>query len=309
MIAGFAVGVDVGATRTAAGLIDSKGRVVRDTKAPTPKDRGPFAIVDNMITLAREVSAGIAPSEIAGVGIGVPAQVDFARQEIEYCTNLPLAGVDVRSLVGAGLRMPITIDNDGNLAVFGECRYGAGRRVSDVLMFTLGTGVGGGMWLNGEVYRGSRGLGAEFGHIVVDREGPVCTCGGKGHLESYLGRPAITARASKINPAWDADRVVEAARAGEPRALALMAELGEVLGDSLVGFVNVFNPKMVCIGGGIGEAADELVRVAADVVYTQALAGRKDVNIVQATLGNDAGILGAAALAFDQYAMREGFAI
>lgn len=323
MVAGYAIGVDVGATKTSAGLIDTKGRVVREARNLTPKERGPFAIVDNMIVLAREVSAGVTPAEIAGVGVGVPAQVDFARQEIEFCTNLPLAGIDVRSLVGTGLRLPVTIDNDGNLAAFGECRYGAGRKVSDVLMVTLGTGVGGGMWLAGEPYRGARGLAAEFGHMVIDRNGPECTCGGRGHIEAYLGRPAIARRARSLAESFrgaalleaaggsldlvDADALVAVARAGDEPSLEILRELGEVLGDALIGLVNAFNPRMVCIGGGIGEAADELVRVAADRVDTHALAGRKDVTVVQATLGNDAGILGAAALAFDQYAAREGF--
>lgn len=323
MVAGYAIGVDVGATKTAVGLIDSKGRVVRDARNLTPKERGPFAIVDNIITLAREVSAGVTPAEIAGIGVGLPAQVDFARQEIEYCTNLPLAGVDVRSLVGSGLKLPVTIDNDGNLAVFGECRYGAGRNISDVIMVTVGTGIGGGMFLGGEPYRGSRGLGAEFGHMVIDRNGPTCTCGGRGHLEAYLGRPALVALATERLSGGvdssirreaggqiadiDADDIVAAAKAGDEVALDILREAGAVLGDALVGLINALNPKMVCIGGGIGETADELVRVAREVAQSQALAGRKDATIVQATLGNDAGILGAAALAFDQYAAREGF--
>lgn len=323
MVAGYAIGVDVGATKTAVGLIDSKGRVVRDARNLTPKERGPFAIVDNIISLAREVSAGIAHSEVAGIGVGLPAQIDFARQEIEYCTNLPLAGVDVRSLVGTAFKLPVTIDNDGNLAVFGECRYGAGRNVSDVLMVTVGTGIGGGMFLSGEPYRGSRGLGAEFGHMVIDRRGPVCTCGGRGHLEAYLGRPALVAAAAARVAAHpesailahaggsvagiDADHIVAAANEGDEVALTVLREAGEILGDALVGLINAFNPKMVCIGGGIGESADGMFTVARDVALSQALAGRKDVTIVKATLGNDAGILGAAALAFDQYAAREGF--
>lgn len=323
MVASYAIGVDVGATKTAVGLIDAKGRVVRDVRNLTPKERGPFAIVDNIINLAREVSVGVTSAEIAGVGVGLPAQVDFARQEIEYCTNLPLAGVDVRSLVGSGLRLPVTIDNDGNLAVLGECRYGAGRNISDVLMVTVGTGIGGGMFLAGEPYRGARGLGAEFGHMVIDRSGPDCTCGGRGHLEAYLGRPAIAARGREAAATYagsailaaaggqldrvDADSVVAAAVSGDELALTILRDLGEVLGDALVGLINAFNPKMVCIGGGIGETADELVNVAREVAHSQALAGRKDATIVQATLGNDAGILGAAALAFEQYAAREGF--
>lgn len=325
MVASYAIGIDVGASRIAAGLVDSKGRVITDVVIPTPVERGPFGIVDAIITAGKVVSEKFSTNEIAGIGIGLPAQVDFARQEIEFCTNLPILGVDVRSLVEASFRLPVTIDNDGNLAALGECRYGAGKKISDFIMITLGTGVGGGLWLNGHPYRGVRGLGAEIGHMVVKMDGPPCPCGGKGHLESYLGAPAINARArtaaekpsgkaiydaagntlSKV----DAHALMMAARGGDHVALSELSELGEILGQALVSLVNVFNPKMICIGGGIGESADELVRSAGHIVDTQALAGRKDVRVVQATLGNDAGTLGAAALAFEEYEAREGFCL
>lgn len=325
MIAQYAIGVDVGGTKISAGLIDSKGRVVRDLRVLTPKDRGPFAVVDAMISVAKEVSDGIPKSNIAGVGVGVPAQVDFSRQEIEYCTNLPLAGVDVRSLVSTGMRMPVCIDNDGHLAAFGEARYGAAKQVKNFLMITLGTGVGGGLWLNGAPYRGARGLGGEVGHIVVNTEGPLCPCGGRGHLEAYLGRPAIAqlgkeaashfsgrAILDAANGSIDAitaEAVVIAAQGGDEVALSIMRKLGDILGQALLSLVNTLNPSMICIGGGIGEMADEMVAQATSVVNSQALAGRKDVQVLQATLGNDAGILGAAALAFDEYESREGFRI
>lgn len=325
MVASYAIGIDVGATRIAAGLVDSKGRVITDIVMPTPKERGPFGIVDAIITAGKEVSERFSLSEIAGIGIGLPAQVDFSRQEIEFCTNLPILGVDVRSLVEAAFRLPVTIDNDGNLAALGECRYGAGKKISDFVMITLGTGVGGGLWLNGHPYRGVRGLGSEIGHMVVELDGPPCPCGGRGHLESYLGSPAIKARARAAaeKPSGkaiydaagdklanvDAHALLMAARGGDRVALSILTELGEILGQALVSLVNIFNPKMICIGGGIGESADELVRSAAHIVDTQALAGRKDVRVVQATLGNDAGTLGAAALAFEEYEAREGFCL
>jgi len=317
----FAVGVDVGGTRIAAGLVERKGRIVKDAKRLTPK-AGPFAVVDTIIDLAEEVCSGVHPSEMAGIGIGLPAQVDFGRQEIEFCTNLPLAGVDVRSLVMSRTKHEVTIDNDGHLAALGEHRYGAAKGARDFLMITLGTGVGGGLWIAGEPYRGSRGLGGEIGHTVIDLDGPECPCGGKGHLEAFLGRPAIAARGREAARAFSgraildaaggaadnvtAEAVILAARGGDPIARGILLECGEVLGRALVGFVNVLNPRMVCIGGGVGEAADSLVERAVEVMQGEALAGRRDVKIVQAVLGNDAGILGAAALAFDEHDSREG---
>ena len=317
----YAVGVDVGGTRIAAGLVERKGRIVRDKRELTPHT-GPFAVVDTIIDLVEDVSAGIHPSELAGVGIGLPAQVDFLRQEVEFCTNLPLAGVDVRSLVMSRTKSEVTIDNDGNLAALGESRYGAAKGVRDFLMITLGTGVGGGMFIAGEPYRGSRGLGGEIGHTVIDLDGPECPCGGHGHLEGYLGRPAIAARGKEAALSFSgraivdaaggnadditAESVVLAAKGGDSVARTILLECGEVFGRALVGLVNIFNPKLVCVGGGIGESAEFLVTRATEVMQGEALAGRRDVSVVQAVLGNDAGILGAATLAFDEHDSREG---
>ena len=317
----YAVGVDVGGTRIACGLVERKGRIIKDAKRPTPKS-GPFSVVDAIIELAEEVQAGVQSSEVAGVGIGLPAQIDFLKQSIEFCTNLPLAGVDVRSLVMSRSRQEVTIDNDGNLAAFGESRYGAGLGTRDFVMITLGTGVGGGLFIDGEPYRGSRGLGGEIGHMVIDLDGPPCPCGGTGHIESYLGRPAIAARGREAAQgaggeailragggsadAVTAEAVVIASNMDDPVAREILLEAGEILGRAFVGLVNLLNPKLIVVGGGIGESCGFLVERAAEVVASESLAGRRDVRIVQAELGNDAGILGAAALAFDEHDSREG---
>lgn len=317
----YAVGVDVGGTRIAAGLVERKGRIVKDVKRLTPKS-GPFAVVDTIIDLAEEAMAGVHPSEFAGIGIGLPAQVDFLRQEIEFCTNLPLAGVDVRSLVMSRTKREVTVDNDGHLAALGEARFGAAKGARDFLMITLGTGVGGGMWIAGEPYRGARGLGGELGHTVIDLEGPPCPCGGRGHLEAYLGRPAIAEKGRELAKTFKgravldaagghiddvtAEAVVIAARGGDEFAAKILIDAGEILGRALVSFVNVLNPRLICIGGGIGESADTLVERATQIMQAEALAGRRDVEVKQAVLGNDAGILGAAALAFDEHDSREG---
>ena len=317
----YAVGVDVGGTRIAAGLVERKGRIIKDAKCLTPKT-GPFAVVDTIIDLVGEVTQGIHDSELTGIGIGIPAQIDFQRQSIEFCTNLPLAGVDLRSLVMSRTKREVTIDNDGNLAAFGEARWGAAKGTRDFLMITLGTGVGGGIFLNGEPYRGSRGLGGELGHIVVELNGRMCPCGGAGHLEAYLGRPAIAEKgreaAAKFSgreilaaaggdiDAVTAESVLIAAQHEDEVARDIMLDAGVVLGRALVGFVNVFNPKLIVIGGGIGEVADFMVERAAEVMRGEALAGRRDVTVAQAVLGNDAGILGAAALSFDEHDSRGG---
>ncbi len=316
----YAVGVDVGGTRIAAGLVERKGRIAKDVKRLTPK-AGPFAVVDAIIELVDELLVGLHPSELSGIGIGLPAQIDFLRQTVEYCTNLPLAGVDIRALVMSRIRHEVTIDNDGNLAALGEFRYGAASGARDFLMITLGTGVGGGMFVNGQPYRGSRGLGAEIGHMVVQMDGPECPCGGKGHIEAYLGRAAIAAKGREAAETFKgraildeagsldavvAENVVVAALKGDDAATRIMMNAGDVLGRSLVGFVNMLNPQLIVVGGGIGESCAFMVERAAEIIAEEALAGRRDVKVIQAELGNDAGILGAAALAFDEHDSREG---
>lgn len=319
----YAVGVDVGGTRVAAGLIERKGRIVKEARTLTPKEAGPFAIVDAIIDLIEDVSSsGVHPSEIAGIGVGLPAQIDFLKQSVEFCTNLPLTGVDMRSLIMSRVRHSVTIDNDSNCAGIGESRFGAGKNVRDFVMITLGTGVGGSLFFNGEPYRGSRGLAAEIGHMVIDLDGPPCPCGGTGHLESFVGRPALAARGREAARAFrahtlrevaggdpqqiTAEHVIEAAFAGDEDARTILLEAGEVLGRALVGVVNLLNPRLVIVGGGVGESCGFLVERAAEMIDAEALAGRRDVRVVQAELGNDAGMLGAAALAFDEHDAREG---
>jgi len=318
----YAIGVDVGGTRIAAGLVDRKGRMLKEVRTLTPKQAGPFAVVDSIIEVIEDVAAGVQAGEIAGIGMGLPAQIDFLKQTVEFCTNLPLAGVDMRSLVMSRVRHSVTIDNDGNCAGIGESRFGAGKGVRDFVMITLGTGVGGALILDGEPYRGSRGLAGEIGHMVVSLDGPPCPCGGAGHIESYLGRPALAVRgkeaareyrgqAIREQAGGDAEKVtaedlVNAALKGDEIATGILLEAGDVLGKALVGIVNLLNPKLILVGGGIGESCGFLVERAAEVIQAEAMGGRRDVTVVQAELGNDAGALGAAALAFDEHDSREG---
>ena len=321
MRASYAIGLDVGGTRTAAGLVDRKGRIVREARTSTPKG-GPFGVVDALIDAIAEVATGVHPSEIAGIGMGLPAQIDFGRQTVEFCTNLPLAGVDMRGLVMSRSKQSVTIDNDGNAAALGESRFGAAKGARDFLMVTVGTGVGGGVFIDGQLYRGHRGLGGEIGHMVVDLDGPDCPCGAKGHLEAFVARPAIiregraaaaTYRGSGIlRRAGDdlglitAELVVEAANAGDEAAAEIMGRVGYVLGQALVGLVNLLNPQLVLVGGGIGESCPLIIERATQTIGAEALAGRRDVKVIPAELGNDAGVVGAAALAFDEHDSRDG---
>lgn len=318
----YAIGIDVGGTRIAAGLVERKGRIVREAKLLTPKTAGPFGIVDAIVGMIEEITGGVHASEIAGVGIGLPAQVDFGRQSVEFSTNLPLGGVDVRGLVMSRLKYPVTIDNDGHTAALGESCFGAAKGIRDFVMVTLGTGVGGGIFIGGHIVRGSRGFGGEVGHLVVDVDGPPCPCGGRGHLESYAARPAIIRDARKAVATYEASSitrlaggdeeaitaeiVIQGANTGDEAAVEIMGRVGDMLGEALVGIVNILNPQAIVIGGGIGETCPLVSERAAARVAAEALAGRRDVKVLAAALGNDAGVAGAAALAFEDHDSREG---
>jgi glucokinase len=321
MRASYAIGLDVGGTRIAAGLVERKGRIVRETRMSTPKG-GPFGVVDAIIDAIGEVVSGVHPSEIAGIGIGLPAQIDFGRQTVEFCTNLPLGGVDMRGLVMSRVKHSVTIDNDGNMAALGESRFGAAKGARDFVMVTLGTGVGGGVFIDGQLYRGHRGLGGEIGHMLVEIDGLECPCGAKGHIEAYVARPAIIReglaaaatyrgagilrRAGDDKDKITAEVVIEAANAGDEAAAEVMGRIGRILGENLVGLVNLLNPELILIGGGIGESCPLVIERASQAIASEALAGRRDVTVVQAALGNDAGVVGAAALAFDEHESRDG---
>ncbi|MCL2654954.1 MAG: ROK family protein [Coriobacteriia bacterium] len=279
MAAEYAIGIDVGGSKIAAGLVDTRGRVLVDQRVKTPLGQGAYAVIDAIIGCARAIIGQAARSDLAGVGLGVPAQVDYSRQEVEFSELVPLVGADVRTLVASDLGLSVTMDNDANLAALGEAQFGAARSLSDFIMLTLGSGVGAGLFLNGSLYRGAYGLAGEIGHMTLDMSGPDCLCGGVGHFESLFL---------------------------EGRSLQ---ERAEVLASALVGIINIFNPQMILIGGGIGQSSGELVSRAADMATHQAMAGRKNLRIAQATLGNDAGVLGGAALAFAEAEERERFVL
>lgn len=319
-LASYAVGVDVGGTKISAGLVDRKGRVVAGTIASTPTE-GPFAIVDSIIDAVRAVTRDAHPSELAGAALGLPAQIDWHRQTIEFCTNLPLAGVDVHGMVQTRLNLPVVIDNDGEVAAIGEARFGAAKGARDFLMITMGTGVGGGLWLGGRPYRGSRGFGGEIGHVLVEFEGLQCPCGGFGHLEAYASRHALvrdareaaaTYRGAAIkrlaNDDLDAitdDTLLQAVREGDELAGEILARAAEIFGRAMVGMVNLLDPQLIVVGGGLGQKTPVWVEAADAAIRREALAGRADVRVVPAELGNDAGVIGAGALAFDEYDARE----
>ncbi|HXF56818.1 MAG TPA: ROK family glucokinase [Actinomycetota bacterium] len=311
MANGTAVGIDVGGSRMAGALVDLDrgGQVLERRELATPS-LDPDAVVGGIVSLARELAAG----GVAAVGVAAAGMVD-RRGVMRYAPNIAWREFPLAERVRAEVGLPVRVENDATAAAWGEFRFGAGRGVRDLLLVTVGTGIGGGIVLDGELVRGAHGFAAEVGHIVVEPDGPRCGCGNRGCWEQVasgrtiarLGREAARERLSREMlelAGGDPERVTgevvtQAGRAGDPVALRILTEVGRRLGQGIAGLVNVLDPELVVVGGGAAEAGDLLLGPAREA-FAEAVEGsahRPAVPIVPAALGNDAGAVGAADLA------------
>jgi glucokinase len=308
------IGIDAGGTKLLGGVVD-QGLVVHHRVHRTWRGSDRAETLEIVVGAVEEVRA--AAPDVAAVGFGIPALVEWETGVSRWSTHLPLEDVSFRDLMSERLGLPVVVDNDANAALLAEARFGAARNVSHAVFVALGTGIGSGLLLDGKVYRGARGFGAEIGHMVVDLHGPDCQgdCPGRGCLEvlasgSRIGRDGIEAARAQPDSALGrraaAGReitggiVTELAHHGDPAARGVLAEIGRRLGYGLVGVVNVFNPELVVLGGGALAAGDLLLDPARAVVAERALPPMRDlVSIVPAHFGDEAGMLGAALLAFD----------
>ncbi len=291
------IGVDVGGTKTLGAVVTRDGAIdVRlERPAEASSEESLLAALDSLVEELR------AAAEVAALGFGIPSRIDQRRGRSIEAVNLPLEGVDFRDRMRERHGLPVAIDNDGNAAAIGEWKAGAASGTSNVVMLTLGTGVGGGLILDGRPFRGATGSGAELGHVVIDADGPPCPCGGHGHLESYACGPVADRVARELfGPESDAEDLVERARGGDAEAVEALAGIGRKLGAGIATFVNVFEPELVVVGGGFGEAGELLLGPAREVVAREGLVpGRDTVRIVEAKLGVEAGVVGAATIAFE----------
>jgi glucokinase len=262
------------------------------------------------------VIAGLTDGGFAALGVGLPSTIDQRSGRAVTSVNIPLAGVDLRERLHELFDVPVAIENDGNAAAVAEHRLGAARGARHVVMLTLGTGVGGGLILDDRLYRGAVGAAGELGHITIDADGPPCqgACPGRGHLEVFasgLAADRLADRAAAERPDGDLGRAAAAGRTVNPHLLVELAEAGPGdardvlehvgfhLGIGIADFVNVFNPELVVIGGGFAEAGELLLDAARKVVAERALPpGKDEVRIVIAELGSEAGLIGAALVAF-----------
>ena len=309
----LAIGVDVGGTKIAGGVVDDSGKIIYRTRRDTPFT-DPAAIVEDIIAVARELAEGY---DVAAIGVGSAGFVDAGRSTVLFAPNLAWRDVRVRDQVTAAIGLPSVVENDANAAAWGEFRFGAAEDVDDMIFVTVGTGIGGGLVLTGALYRGAHGIGAEIGHMRVVPGGHRCGCGNRGCLEQYASGSALVreARVAATSNPRAAGRLLElaggdpmmitgpmvtkAAEAGDELALALLAELGRRLGEALASLTALLDPAVFVIGGGVS-AAGALLLGPTRQAYSANVTGkgyRPEAEIRVTTLGNDAGIVGAADLA------------
>ncbi|MDP6078276.1 MAG: ROK family protein [Acidimicrobiales bacterium] len=310
------VGVDIGGTKIETALVDEQGRIVASRRT----DSGFGLDVDGWVAgLGRsvaELQGSAVGSEIGAIGLGFAGQIDAENGVVRESPNVGWSNVPIREKLEAALNIPAIVANDVQAATFGEWKRGAGRGIPHMVCMFVGTGIGGGLVLDGRLYRGATGNAGELGHIIIDINGPPCHCGTHGCLEAHAGGWAIALRAQEAvarDPVADgaltavarrlhgtitAATVSEAAHQGDPLALRLVDEIGEFLVAGATSVVNAFNPRMVVLGGGVVEGLPELVGTVETGVRRQALdAATASLDIVKAELGGFAGVVGAALLA------------
>lgn len=311
-----AIGADLGGTKMAVGAIDERREVLHSsTEATFGRD------LDELLALleAELREALDACPQAEAIGLGVPCTIDRARGLAITSVNLPLVDVPLRDLIAERVGVPTFIDNDANLAALAEHRFGAGREVRNLVLLTIGTGIGGGLILEGELYRGTNGAAAELGHIVIDENGPKCqgNCPNHGCVEALASGTAL-ARAGEIAAKTHPDSalgralaageeitgrtVTEAAIAGDGIAVETVAGIGRHLGVALASLANIFEPGVIVIGGGVAAAGDLLLEPARRELRSRALPPMNGTTVVAAELGPSAGMIGAATMALEESA-------
>ncbi len=312
----LAIGIDIGGTKVAGGVVDADGAVLARARRDTPHRSTSPRVVENPLgSIVEELLEG--RSDIAAVGIGAAGFVAADRATVVVAPHLSWRNEPLREALGERLAVPIFVDNDANAAVWAEHRFGAGRGESHLVMVNLGTGIGGGIVLDGHVVRGRYGIAGEFGHMQVVPDGIRCECGNKGCWEQYASGNALVREARGLMSAGSPvvsdlfDRVegrpedltgplvTEAARDGDQLARELLAEVGRWLGIGMADLAAALDPGTFVIGGGVSAAGD-LLREPAREAFRRQLTGRgyrPEAQIVAAQLGNEAGLVGAADLA------------
>jgi glucokinase len=287
------IGVDLGGTKILAGVMNADGRIESQVEHPTPVE-SQEALLDGLDAAVEELR----DDGIVGVGFGIPSRLNQKTGQVEGSVNIPLEGLDLRSRMSERFGVPVGIENDANAATLGEFRVGAGRDAKSMVMLTLGTGCGGGVVLDGALYRGW----AELGHMVVEYDGIPCqgSCTGRGHLEAYVTGTAATKFAREaFGPESSSRELLARASEGDAKAREILDDMGRRLGAGMGSLANIFDPELIVIGGGFAVALEYMLQPAVEVMRREALAPEPDrVRVRHAELGHLAGLIGAGFVAF-----------
>lgn len=294
-----AIGVDLGGTKILAGVVARNGEVVRRHERATSLE-SQDALVEELATAISEVM----DDDVAAIGLGAPGPLNLTEGRTYDMVNVPFRDFPLRDYLAKRFGLPVALDNDANAAAIGEWKAGAARGADDLVMITLGTGVGGGVVSGGKPFRGRHGWGTELGHVTVVHDGRPClgACQGRGHLEAYVsGQAASEAARETFGPSADAHRLVRLANEGDASARAILTDIAGYLGSGICSFVNVFAPELVVLGGGFGVAAfDHLAGRASEIAQREALEPMaSSFRLVPAELGTAAGLIGAAFVGFE----------
>jgi glucokinase len=304
-----AIGIDIGGTSAKLALVSRSAKILARASTPCAPRLPWRSLLRNIAAAAAELSG---KSGVCGIGIGCAGCIDVVQGIVRFSPNLPLwKNVPLKAFMEEALGASCVIDNDVNMMALAESRYGAARGALNVCCITLGTGVGGGLLFGGELYRGQSMSAGELGHISIEPEGLPCNCGNRGCLERYIGREglirlarlAMRGKKSMLSQMGELTpiAIADAAKRGDEAAKAVWEKAGYYLGLGVVGIVNLLNPDVVVVGGGIGNAGNLLLKPARKTVRSRALpVPGRHVRIVRAALGEDAGVIGAATEVFER---------
>lgn len=313
---GLTIGVDVGGTKIAAGLVDEDGRIVTELREPTP-DASSAAVTAGIAAAVARLRAQAGSVPVVGVGVGAAGFVDASRSTVLFGANVAWRNEPLQAEIARLVGLPVVVENDANATAWGEYRFGAGRGEDHLVTITVGTGIGGGIILGGQLYRGRFGIAGEPGHMQVVPDGRRCGCGLRGCWEQYCSGHALVREVHELSvvdessvahivalagghaDAVDGPVITRAAQEGDPAAVECFGIIGRWLGVGLANLAEVLDPGRFVIGGGVGDAGDLLLAPARQA-FAQALSGsayRPSADIVPATLGASAGLVGAADLA------------
>ncbi|MCI0444009.1 ROK family protein [bacterium] len=311
----YVVGIDVGGTNIKAGAVDYQGNILATIKTPSEASAGRDAFLNKLQSIVTDLTSQMKGQSPMAIGFGIPGAIHAVDGVVTQAPNFPaLNGIPLRDLMSERLKLPCFIDNDANCIAFGEMWTGAGRGYSHILLLALGTGIGGGVIIDDEMLRGADGMAGELGHIAVEIDGAPCNCGSVGCLETIASATGIlrmfreqkskhpesplnSMQESSITPAVIFGEAVK----GDQFSRAIIEQAGRGLGVGMASFINIFNPEIVIIGGGVAAAWDILIPPAIETMKKRAFkAPAARVKVVRAEKENDAGIFGTAYLAWDE---------